>query len=295
LINCGFRLTAFLDTVVLYNTQISLDRKELETLGPWAVAATSLSDVLLPNPGTPFVFNADHLYLDSFELGPSVLPRIDFEFYRPPGSKLSAAGLTQYNTLITQVKNLCATKIHNDKPALDEANIHLDHQKTMYRMEYLKDNPTFFNLLAYLGYQLLEWTVGNGYHGETRFALFSLTLIVIFAFFYYWRYRKDILYYIDHTRNKGETIDMPPARRYRSHFRQRPGSQTTAFVTFAKCFWFSFVIFINPRFPPSYFKFGNGFLVFLLTEWLIGVVMIILFLIFIASQYSFVKSIIGLG
>lgn len=65
-------------------------------------------------------------------------------------------------------------------------------------------------------------------------------------------------------------------------------------IDFTKCFWFSFVVYINPRLSPKYFKFDNNLLLWVIAEWVVGVGMMTLFLVFIATKYPFVIKLLGM-
>ncbi|MCU0427688.1 MAG: hypothetical protein MUF71_18910, partial [Candidatus Kapabacteria bacterium] len=58
--------------------------------------------------------------------------------------------------------------------------------------------------------------------------------------------------------------------------------------------WFSAVVCLSPKFNKEYFHFSTVLLWFVVAEWVVGVMMLIMYLVFIASKYGFVKVLLGI-
>jgi hypothetical protein len=54
------------------------------------------------------------------------------------------------------------------------------------------------------------------------------------------------------------------------------------------------MVFVDPRLPISFFNLRTGLFGLVLTEWLCGLTAIALFVIFLASNYPFIHTLIGI-
>ena len=127
---------------------------------------------------------------------------------------------------------------------------------------------------------ITEFVVHNGYHGELNFFLTFLYTILLFAIFYFRFFQADIVKHFD-----GIDIVL--------EFRRGKFQKYTV-KNFAKCLWQSSVIFINPKLSKKYFEFSSRAFYFVCVEWLLGLGLIILFFVYIAVNYPFVKALVGI-
>ena len=131
----------------------------------------------------------------------------------------------------------------------------------------------------------LEITVSNGYQGEWKFAIWVLFIILFFTCFYYLRHKEAAIDYLNSKFNKEELDSYETLKVYKSF---------NGFRDFMRCLWFSCMVFVDPRLPISFFNLRSGLFGLVLTEWLCGLTAILLFLIFLASNYPFIHTLIGI-
>lgn len=134
----------------------------------------------------------------------------------------------------------------------------------------------------------LEITVANGYKGEWRFALWVLFLILLFTSIYFSRHREAVIDYLNSKFNKEEDLGAKYAT-------LKVYGPFNWFRDFMRCLWFSCMVFIDPRLPINFFNLRVGLFGLVLAEWLCGITAILLFLIFLASNYPFIHTLIGIG
>lgn len=192
--------------------------------------------------------------------------------------------LDEHENAVEFYYNLAAeTQVHftRNEELRDELTRRWEHEKKITEIRYYRENifSSFSNFVNYSWYSFLEAVVGNGYRGENRFFVTVLSFVFFFAIVYFLGFNREITALL----SKLENEDPPPyiARKYN-------------LVMLVKCMWVSFYVFITPKFAASFFHQKRAFFFWLLTEWMFGVMLIILFLVFIASNYSFVKALIGL-
>lgn len=128
--------------------------------------------------------------------------------------------------------------------------------------------------------------VNHGYRGLGKFSCWSIGMILGFAMIFMLRYRYTITNHV----NTGEfsPYDFTPVKADKHN-------ATIAFLAdLFRCLWFSFVVFVNPRMPSTYFRFSNGLITILFAEWAIGLFFLYLFIVYILSRYSFVKAFLAL-
>jgi hypothetical protein len=155
----------------------------------------------------------------------------------------------------------------------------LDHESLKVEAEYDRQNfrrATFG--FKYLRFLFLESVVGNGYNGEGTFVKTVVLILFLYSFIYFFFYRAQIVnYMVEHYENASPNIAAKPT-----------------LINYFRCFWISFIMLITPKYPLNIFKQKTSIFILLSVEWFLGIILIILFLVYIASKYSFIKSLIGL-
>ena len=133
----------------------------------------------------------------------------------------------------------------------------------------------------------LEATVSTGYKGEWRFGMWVLSIIILFSIMYYFKHHDSIIDYLNSMYNKGEAeiANYSTLKVYKSF---------NGFRDYMRCLWFSCLVFVDPRLPITFFNLRSGLFGLVLAEWLCGLTAILLFLIFLASNYTFIHSLIGI-
>jgi len=133
----------------------------------------------------------------------------------------------------------------------------------------------------------LEATVSTGYKGEWKFGSWVLSLILLFSLVYYFKHHEAIIDYLNSMYNKDEdAVAKFPTMKVHKSF--------NGFRDYMRCLWFSCMVFVDPRLPITFFNLRVGLFGLVLTEWLCGLLAIALFLIFLASNYPFIHSLIGI-
>jgi len=133
----------------------------------------------------------------------------------------------------------------------------------------------------------LEVTVSNGYRGEWKFFLWVLILIFFFTCIYYFKHREAAIDYLNSKFN-------PDDEHIESYATMKVHGTFNGFRDFARCLWFSCLVFVDPRLPMSFFNLRVGLFGLVLAEWLCGLTAIALFVIFLASNYPFIHTLIGI-
>jgi len=182
-----------------------------------------------------------------------------------------------------------------NKDQKDDVLNRLEYRAEHYRREFyerhLGENGNAWKLMVS---NTLEFLVRNGYHGEWIFVSRALFLIVLFMFIYMLFFRRTIDAYV----TKEEFFDpravpsprlkkVPTAGLGEANFGDYVLSMTLSM-------WFSFVVFVNPKFPNKYFKFYRPLLYVIIIEWSIGLFMLFIFAFFIASRFPFIKALFGI-
>ena len=170
-----------------------------------------------------------------------------------------------------------------------------DREKSLwllaYHTEHFRHGETFgdrwSNFFPMIGGEFLEATVSSGYKGEWKFAIWVLIIMITFTFIYYFRHKEAVIDYLNSKFNKelDKIENYSTLKIYATH---------NVFRDFARCLWFSAMVFVDPRLPISFFNLRSGFFGLVLTEWLFGLTAILLFLVFLASNYSFIRTLIGI-
>lgn len=279
LVNINFNKTRFLDSLIFYQASIyhpavidSTNKHLLTTkYGRFRRAFFQDQNVFIVEP--PDFRFADY----GFNFASIKQLRIPFvvkgEF-----------NLDEHENAVEFYYNLASeTQAHfnRNEELRDELTRRWEHEETITEIRYFRENmfTPFSNFFKYSWYSFLEAVVGNGYQGENRFFITVMSFVLFFAVVYFLGFNREITYLL----SKIENEDPPQyvTRKYN-------------LVTFVKCLWVSFYVFITPKFAASFFHQQRSFFFWLLAEWIIGVSLIVLFLVFIASNYSFVKALIGL-
>jgi len=152
--------------------------------------------------------------------------------------------------------------------------------------EKLNAALTFDNIFTWLSEEYLYHVVNYGYKGEKKFITVTLIVILFFTLVFFIGYFSVIDEYV--------STDKVAKRKWILFTKVLPRKDVWEYsVSFLRCFWFSFVVLLNPRFPSRYFSFHKTLVLIISLEWIIGVVLVCTYLIHIASQYPFVKAIVG--
>lgn len=133
----------------------------------------------------------------------------------------------------------------------------------------------------------LEATVSTGYQGEWKFFLWVIFLILMFSTIYYFRHKEAVIDYLNSSFNKDED-------KIKTYDTLKVYKSFNGFRDFMRCLWFSCMVFVDPRLPMSFFNLRVGLFGLVLAEWLCGLTAIALFVIFLASNYPFIHTLIGI-
>jgi len=172
-------------------------------------------------------------------------------------------------------------KYVNSMPGINEELKTSVIKRAEYQIWKAKQYQSEYGVFSWVYYLVLEGTVNFGYKGGTRFFLIVLGIILLFAFIFYSSYRLPVLEYIK-LDSKDKNIEI----KFDNWFRYLAG--ILPFI------WFSTTLFLTPKFSTDYLKFGKWLQFWIILEWAIGLFLIIIYIVFIASDYKFVKSIIGI-
>jgi hypothetical protein len=182
-----------------------------------------------------------------------------------------------------------------NKSQKDDVLAWLDYQAEKYRREYYRkhlfeDGNTGKLFVS----NFLEFFVRNGYHGEWVFLSRALFLITLFMLIYVGFFRKTIDAYV--TKEEFFDPNAHPSQRLKPLPPEKPVKVSISdyMLSITRGMWFSFVVFVNPKFPSKYFKFHKPLLFVIIIEWSIGLFMLILFAFFIASKFPFIKTLFGI-
>jgi len=192
------------------------------------------------------------------------------------------------------IKDYAAKKFTNDE-LVTSLKARYEHEKSQWERKYYEahmkhpDNAGDF-ISSFIHCALawfLEATVSTGYKGEWRFGLWVLSIIILFSIIYYFKHHESIIDYLNSMYNKGEAemANYSTLKVYKSF---------NGFRDNMRCLWFSCLVFVDPRLPITFFNLKVGLFGLVLAEWLCGLTAILLFLIFLASNYPFIHSLIGI-
>ena len=252
-----------------------------------------LEDINFPNNNCIIYANYHSFSPDAFLLG-NYLQKIQIHplvhnFFDSTGT--FSEDIDNYYNLIKDY----STKHFTNNDLVTTIKSRFDREKSIWMLAYheahFKHGATFgdrfSNFFPWVGGHFLELTVSSGYKGEVRFSIWVVTIIFIFAFFYYFRHREAVIDYLNSKFNKElDKIDTYSTLKiYGPH---------SVYRDFARCLWFSAMVFVDPRLPISFFNLRSGFFAMVLIEWIFGLTAILLFLVFLASNYSFIRTLIGI-
>ena len=135
---------------------------------------------------------------------------------------------------------------------------------------------------------ILQLLVRNGYGGGLRFFVSSLIMTLFFSLVYQFKYRSDIKALIH---NDKQEKDLPPPDSGRIN--KLRSSTSKGMLNFVQSMWFSVYVFLSPKFPSEIFSRTSSFQLVASVEWGLGITMMMIYLIYIASNYGFIRSLLG--
>ncbi len=192
------------------------------------------------------------------------------------------------------VKDYAAKKFTNDE-LITSLKARYEHEKTDWARNYYASHVAHSegfgdfvsSLFHYSLACFLEATVSTGYKGEWKFFSWVLLLIIFFSIIYYFKHHEAIIDYLNSMYNKGEddVAKFATMKVYKSF---------NGFRDYMRCLWFSCMVFVDPRLPITFFNLRVGLFGLVLAEWICGLTAIALFLIYLASNYPFIHSLIGI-
>ncbi|MBX7151837.1 hypothetical protein K1X84_09380 [bacterium] len=136
---------------------------------------------------------------------------------------------------------------------------------------------------------ILEIIVRNGYEGGGQFFLSSLLIVVFFSLIYQSRYMTDVTFMV-----KGEYAKNEQQEPKSGLLKKVGGLFLTRLLDFFQAMWFSVYIFLSPKFPSEIFQRSSIFQLIATVEWMFGICMMIVYFVYIASNYAFIRSLLGI-
>jgi hypothetical protein len=224
------------------------------------------------------------IYLEKIEVHPLVHDYFD-----------SSSDFEEENTnFFNTIKDYSAKKFTNDE-IVTSLKARYEHEKSKWSRSYygahFKHPEGFGDFVSSSFHGALGWfleaTVSNGYKGEWRFASWVLSLIIVFSLIYYFKHHEAVIDYLNSMYNKEEKAieNFATMKVYKSF---------NGFRDYMRCLWFSCMVFVDPRLPITFFNLRVGLFGLVLAEWICGLTAILLFLAFLASNYPFIHSLIGI-
>ncbi|HTB08126.1 MAG TPA: hypothetical protein VK806_14340 [Bacteroidia bacterium] len=260
---------------------------------PTFTGKQALEDINFPNTHCVIYANYKSFSPDAFKLG-NYLEKISIHplvhnFYD------STSNFMEDNDNFYNLIKDYAGKRFTNQDMVNSVKARYEHEKSMWALEYhaahLKHSTGFGDRLAnffpWVGGHFLEITVSSGYKGEWKFAIWVLIIILTFTFFYYFRHRDAVIDYLNSKFNK----DLDKIENYSTLKIYGPHNK---WRDFGRCLWFSTMVFVDPRLPISFFNLKSGFFGMVLLQWIFGLIAIMLFLVFLASNYAFIRTMIGI-
>jgi hypothetical protein len=232
---------------------------------------------------SPEAFNLN-IYMEKVQIHPLVHNYFD-----------STTDFIQDNSnFFNMIKDYAAKKF-TDEGFVTTLKARYEHERAAWERSYhgahIIHSNGFGDFMGSLFQWSLSWfleaTVSTGYQGEWKFALWVVFLILMFSTTYYFRHRDSVIDYLNSSFNKEqEHIESYETLKVYKSF--------NGFRDFMRCLWFSCMVFVDPRLPMSFFNLRSGLFGLVLAEWLCGLTAIVLFLVFLASNYPFIHSLIGI-
>lgn len=168
-----------------------------------------------------------------------------------------------------------------DKDVKERIIERLKYQKALYKAKQISAEPfSISKIFRVTKMKFLKLTVNYGYKGEWQFTKTLLLFIFCWSLAYLFLFSDEVIQYIYVRDEKNEMIETD---------KENPSFLKLFFM----CCWFSFIVFANPKFPSKYFLFSKRMFKWLLIEWFLGLFLLILFLVYIASKYSFIQKLFG--
>jgi hypothetical protein len=138
------------------------------------------------------------------------------------------------------------------------------------------------------------WTINllvkNGYRGTSRLFGISFIIMLFFSFLILFikSIKDEILLHINYDLHKYEENSQ------KRHDILLTLSHKNKILQFIQCFWFSFQLFVSPKFPADYFKLSTKVQCVILSEWIVGCSMVTLYLWFVIDKYQILKVLFGI-
>jgi len=269
-----------------------IDTYEAKFIDSAKYDSSALAKMHFPYDGTRIITDDDHSILARHDLS-FYLKNIDLHAYYQHFSDENY--LDGNNRYYESIKGYCEKKFAGDKDLVVELKARIDRDKKLWALRYYchqlthpKSIGSFVAcIFPLIGTSFLELTVRSGYKGEWNLAGWSMILILAFSLIYYRRNRLAIIEYLNVAFNKKKD-DVKYERKIRIY--KEDGFTRDYF----RCLWFSFVIFLDPRFPLQLFNIPKNLLRIVLVEWTMGILSILLFFVYLASNYPFVRTLLGL-
>jgi hypothetical protein len=191
-----------------------------------------------------------------------------------------------------KLKAYCAKRFSDSPGLIEQLQSRFDRQRALIWADFHKKrNSRSFSVNHFSKYILgliFEWTLRSADRGEINFIVFITLIIFIFGFLYFRikKFRDVVITLVSFGGDKDEDgiVIAPP--------KESMGA-THNWQKLLKCCWFSFRVFFDPRVSLSFFDIDNPLLFSIVFfEWLLGFIAIILFFIFLASKWGFVRYLI---
>ena len=136
---------------------------------------------------------------------------------------------------------------------------------------------------------ILQVLVRNGYGGGARFLISCLIMTLFFSLVYQAKYQGDIASFINKNSHENKPVVPPEAGKVRRlHAWTLKGT-----LNFVHAMWFSIYVFLSPKFPSEIFPRSYSFQLIVAAEWCLGIGMMMIYLVYIASNYGFIRSLLG--
>jgi len=232
---------------------------------------------------SPEAFNLN-IYLEKVLIHPLVHNYFD-----------STADFEQDNSNFYNMVKDYAAKKFTDQGFVTTIKARYEHERAQwdrsYHWAHVKHSQGFGDFVGSL-FQwalscFLEATVSTGYQGEWKFFLWVIFLILMFSTIYYIRHKEALIDYLNSSFNKEDD-------KMKNYETLKVYKSFNGFRDFMRCLWFSCMVFVDPRLPMSFFNLRVGLFGLVLAEWLCGLTAIALFVIFLASNYPFIHTLIGI-
>lgn len=175
----------------------------------------------------------------------------------------------------------------------NEAKERLKYNREIMRFgEYYYKGGFYY--FAFAWQTILYYTVNLGYKGLNNWLWCSTLFIFGISILYILKYRKSIRHYIAQEGQIAENFREKAKEENLVKFEK--GNRLNYIFSLSKDFiralWFSTFIYLNPKLPIKYLTLKGGFFRLVIFNWVIGFMMFILFIVYIASKFEFVRYII---